>query len=137
MNQRIEKYIEDTCKQLNYKLDDPETKERVMSELGFYEKVYSPDNVYSNEYNCAEATSSGSKKYFKKVFLDISDEDFRKVLELYRKERNTRRASAFKIGGIILLVLSFFILLTGTLMLGFIVSAIICLLTGMGFKDEN
>ena len=137
MNPRIEKYIEDTCKQLNYQFDDPGTKEKVMTELGFYEKVYSPDNVYSEEYNCVEATTSGSKKYFKKVLLDISEEDFKKVLELFRKERNIKRASSFKVCGIVLLIISFFILLFGTLMIGVIIAAIICLVISICFKDES
>lgn len=88
MNKIVSDFL-DSQKEIERKKYEDE-KEQLLVELDLYEKLYSPDGNYSNEYFFQEWDESNKKcKYFKKIPLNISDEEY-EVLKKYsnKKEKN-------------------------------------------------
>ena len=78
MNERLQKFLK--VKELLERIDYEEEKEKNLIELGLYEKVYSPDNTYSEEFSSSEWDDvSLTTKYFKKVPIKVTDEEYEEV----------------------------------------------------------
>ncbi len=77
MNARLQEFIQQreteyaNIKKQEYK----KNKEEILLELELYEKKYSPDDKYSNEYSFCEYVD-GESKYYKHEPIEISDEEF-------------------------------------------------------------
>lgn len=57
-----------------------EEKQKTLLELGLFEKVYSPDNKQSEEFSSFEwDRTSSTNKYYKKVPIEITDEEYQEV----------------------------------------------------------
>jgi hypothetical protein len=64
-----------------------ETKQKTLIDLGLYEKVYSPDNKYSEEFSSSEWNVDDQvNKYYKKVPIEITDEEYQEVKKYAKKE---------------------------------------------------
>lgn len=75
-----EKEEEELQKRKELIKEQEEVKSRILIELGLYEKVYAPDNVENNEYNCYEYDYLNQmSRYFKKVPIEITDEEYEQI----------------------------------------------------------
>ena len=55
--------------------------------MGLYEKVYSPDNSYNEEYYLSDWDSAKSiNRYYKRVPIVITDEEYLEVCKYSKKE---------------------------------------------------
>ena len=78
MNEKLKNFLE-TQKENEKKRNDEKKKKSLLA-LGLYEKVYSPDNNYSEEFNLYEYdNANSSKKYYKIVPIEITDEEYQEV----------------------------------------------------------
>lgn len=77
MNEVIRKFIDAKISEENAKHDAE--KSSTLSNLGLYEKIYSPDNKYSAEYPESELDNTNTFKYYKKKPIEISDEDYEEL----------------------------------------------------------
>lgn len=78
MNEKLKEFL-DAKKEAEQKKYEEE-KQKTLIELGLFEKVYSPDDNYSEEYSCCEWDSANStNKYYKKVTVEITDEEYQEV----------------------------------------------------------
>lgn len=85
MNTMVKEFL-DTRKELELK-NKMEEKEKVLIDLGLYEKVYSPDDDYSVEYSWVEWDNELSKnRYYKKVVVQVSDEEYEEIKKYSSKE---------------------------------------------------
>lgn len=82
MDKRIEVYLNEKRKEYNKKQKKKYKKNKAdtLLELGLWEKEYSPDGMFSNEY-CFRESKEGEELYFKRVPINISDEDFDMLTE--------------------------------------------------------
>lgn len=64
----------------------------VLIELGLYEKEYNPaGNIYSAEYRFREYDQiTGVKRYYKKVAIDVTDEEFEKITKIVEKTKGSK-----------------------------------------------
>ena len=75
-----EKEEEELQKRKELIKEQEEVKSRILIELGLYEKVYAPDNVENNEYNCYEYDHLNQmSRYFKKVPIEVTDEEYEQI----------------------------------------------------------
>jgi len=91
VNKMVKEFL-DSKKELELK-NEMEEKEKVLIDLGLYEKVYSPDDDYSVEYSWVEWDSEKSKnRYYKKVSVQVSDEEYEEIKKYssneVKKEKN-------------------------------------------------
>ncbi|MBO4278110.1 MAG: hypothetical protein J5925_06920 [Clostridia bacterium] len=108
MNKSVEEFLQKKEKEAAEA--ERKKKDALLIELGLYDKEYSVDNKYSAEYPESEWNSeTGSSRYFKKVPMPVSDEEYAALLK-YKKgpEENNTVSVVFKvlawivfIGGII------------------------------------
>ncbi len=77
MNEIIKNFIDTKISEENAKHEAE--KSTTLSNLGLYEKVYSPDNKYSAEYPVSELDSNNTFKYYKNKPIEISDEDYEEL----------------------------------------------------------
>lgn len=84
MDERIKKYIDEKVTEVNRK--NQLEKEALLLKLGFFEKEYSPDNKYSDEYYESESDGKGTIKYYKKVPIEINDEEYAELLKYSTEE---------------------------------------------------
>lgn len=78
MNERLQKFLK--VKKLLERIDYEKEKEKTLIELGLCDKVYSPDNTYSEEFSSSEWNSVDlTTKYFKKVPFEVSDEEYEEI----------------------------------------------------------
>ena len=90
MNEKLKKYL-DEKKDEELSLVNAEKKRKLIG-LGLYDKVYSPDNKYSDEYHFEEWDKETSQtKYYKKAPIEITDEEF----ELLKKYSNSTAKELF------------------------------------------
>ena len=88
MNEKLKEFL-DAKKDAEKKKYEDE-KQKTLIELGLFEKVYSPDDNYSEEYSSCEWDSANStNKYFKKVPVEITDEEYQEVKKYSKKEETT------------------------------------------------
>ena len=78
MNEKVEKFLE--TKRKDEIENQEKEKKKTLFELGLYEKEYSPNNLYTEEYSCSEWDYDSSKtKYYKKVPVEITEEEYQEV----------------------------------------------------------
>ena len=88
MNEKLKEFL-DAKKEAEQKKYEEE-KQKTLIELGLFEKVYSPDNNYSEEFSSCEWDSANStNKYYKKVTVEITDEEYQEVKKYSKKEETT------------------------------------------------
>ena len=88
MNEKLKEFL-DAKKDAEKKKYEDE-KQKTLIELGLFEKIYSPDDNYSEEYSSCEWDSANStNKYFKKVPVEITDEEYQEVKKYSKKEETT------------------------------------------------
>lgn len=92
MNEKLKEFLET---KRNIELDkEKEEKRKNLIELGLYDKVYSPDNSYSEEFCLSEWNSDESKnKYYKIETVEITDEEYQEVKKYLKKEENKEKNS--------------------------------------------
>ena len=69
-----------------------ENKERqeLLIELGFFEKEYSPNNVYCEAYPFAEWNAEQKcQNFYKKVAIEMSEEEFQDVMKYFKQVKPT------------------------------------------------
>ncbi len=85
MNEKLKRFLDIKKEEERKKYEDE--KERILIELGLYEKVYSPDNSYNEEYYFSEWDSANSiNRYYKKVPVEITDEEYFELKKYSKKE---------------------------------------------------
>ena len=85
MNEKLKEFL-DAKKDAEKKKYEKE-KQKTLIELGLYEKVYSPDNNYSEEFSSSEWDSANSTyNYYKKVPVEITDEEYQEVKKYSKKD---------------------------------------------------
>lgn len=88
MNEKLKRFLDIKKEEERKKYEDE--KEKILIELGLYEKVYSPDNSYNEEYYFSEWDSANSiSKYYKKVPVEITNEEYLEVKKYSKKEEAT------------------------------------------------
>lgn len=88
MNEKIKEFINARIAEENQKYEAE--KKRTLLELGLYEKIYSPDNKYSDEFDESELDGPNTYKYFKKEPFEISDEDYHELKKHIVKEKTKK-----------------------------------------------
>ncbi len=81
MHEKLKEYFEKE-KELREK-KEKELREAILIKEGIYEKVYSENNERTEEYNQFEYNSSGTGKYFKYQPIEITDEEYMQIKEIY------------------------------------------------------
>lgn len=75
-------------------------KNGLLLSKGLFEKVYSEDNTYDSEY-CYSDWKDGKSYYYKKVPIEITDNEYEKLKELCEpseiKEENATLATILKV----------------------------------------
>lgn len=56
-------------------------KRMTLIALGLYEKEYSPDGKQSREYSSCEPDENGKRRYYRKVPIEITDEQWKELTE--------------------------------------------------------
>ncbi len=85
MNEKLKEFLD--AKKDAEKKKYEEEKQKTLIELGLFEKVYSPDNNYSEEFSSSEWDSANStNKYYKKVPVEITDEEYQEVKKYSKKD---------------------------------------------------
>ncbi len=78
MHKKVREFLE-TKKQAERELYD-EKKREILIELGLYEKDYTDEDGYSDEYPCGEYDQEiGVYRYYKKIPVPVSDEEFEEI----------------------------------------------------------
>ena len=54
-------------------------RELKMTEMGMYKKIYAPFNIKTDEYCEEEKQEDGSVKYYKKEFIEVTDEEYERL----------------------------------------------------------
>lgn len=85
MNEKLKKFLDSKKDTKTQKYD--ETKQKILIDLGLYEKVYSPDNKPSKEFSLYEWDSVNQvNKYYKKVPIEITDEEYQEIKKYVKEE---------------------------------------------------
>ena len=85
MNEKLKEFL--VAKKEAEKKKNEEEKQKTLIDLGLYEKIYSPNNSYSEEFDSFEWDSaSETNKYYKKVAIEISDEEYQEVKDYSKNE---------------------------------------------------
>ena len=110
MNEKVEGYLR-FKKQEELEKYEKEKRETLIN-LGLYEKVYSPKNAYSNgEYCFSEWDSVNStNRYYKKVPIEITDEEYNEIKAYYHKEdvaENNSIATALTVIALVVFISGF------------------------------
>lgn len=93
MNEKVNTFLE--TKKTEAKMRFEEEKQKKLLELELYEKEYSLENSYSEEFPLSEFDEATSKyKYYKKVPIEISDEEYAELLK-YSADEEPRKSTNF------------------------------------------
>lgn len=87
MNEKVKEFID--AKIAEQQKEYENEKSQTLVALGLFEKVYSDNNQYSDEFSFYDTSVN---KYYKKVGIDISDEEYQKIKK-YSKADNSFRKS--------------------------------------------
>ena len=88
MNEKLKAFL-DTKKAAETKKYEEE-KQKTLIDLGLFEKVYSPGNKYSEEFCFSDWDSDTQQsKYYKKVPIEITEEEYQEVKKHLKKEDAT------------------------------------------------
>ena len=89
MNEKVKEFLDAKKKAEQKKY--AEEKQKTLIALGLFEKVYSPNNTYSAEFPVYEYDSvSGKNKWYKKVPIEITDEEYQEVKKYAKKEESSK-----------------------------------------------
>ena len=78
MNEKVKEFLD--AKKDAEKKKYEEKKKKILLELGLFEKVYSENEEYSNDFPYSEYDSEISKnRWYKKEVIAISDEEYEEV----------------------------------------------------------
>ena len=78
MNEKVLKFLE-SKKNAERKKYEREKRNTLIS-LGLYDKVYSPDNKYSDEYPIMDWNGpNGETAYYKEVPVEVTDEEYQEI----------------------------------------------------------
>lgn len=90
MNEKLTKFLDKKRKEELDKLRREKTNNLI--ELGLYDKVYSPDNAYSDEYELYEWDSENNiGKYYKIVPIEITDDEYQEVKKYQKNEQSKEK----------------------------------------------
>ena len=104
MNEMVKSFL-DAKKQEERKKYD-EKKEKILLELGFYEKIYSEKEGYSAEFPFSEYDSVNSKsKWYRKEVLNLTDEEYEELKKYSVEETQAGNNSVANILNIIAIVI--------------------------------
>ena len=110
MNEKLKNFLDAKKDAENKHYED--VKRKTLIDLGLYEKVYSPDNKCSVEFCLSEWDEENYvSKYYKKVPIEITDEEYREV-EKYAKKEATEDASKNPVA-VALTIIAWFIFIGG------------------------
>ena len=85
MKEKVQEFL--AAKKAEEERKFEEDKKKTLIELGLYEKVYSPEDKWSEEFNTYEWDVNASEaKYYKKVPLEITGEEYEEVRKYAKKE---------------------------------------------------
>ena len=100
MNEKVKAYL-DHQKEAEKVRNDASRKDTLLA-LGLFEKEYSPNNVDSSEYPYFEWDTENSEgRYFKKIPVDITEEEYQEVLKYaHKKIPSANRSNANTIASI-------------------------------------
>lgn len=86
MNERLKYYLDEHNKRDNLRQDDERAK--ALIEAGLYDRVYSPDNILSDEYPETEWDDEiYVNRFYKAVPIDITDEEYEEFRKVYEREK--------------------------------------------------
>ena len=109
MHEKLKEFLDK--KNFDEKEQLEKAKQKLLDDLGLYDKVYSPNNVYSNEYGVSEwDAETGVWKYYKKVAISITDDEYDKLKKYgseYLPQNDNVVAGALKAIGVIEYILGF------------------------------
>lgn len=90
MNEKLEKFL---AKKKEAELEKVnKEKNDMLLEMGLYDKVYSPDNAYNNEYDMYEWDNENNmQKYYKIVPIEITDEEYQEIKKYQTKEQLNKK----------------------------------------------
>lgn len=99
MNEIVEKYLERKLDEKNdneVKLSEMELKKRedFLIKEGLFEKIYSDSTEYDDEYPEIEYLKSGDFRYYKRVMIDLTEEEWEAVLAAYNETKDKAAVSA-------------------------------------------
>lgn len=78
MHEKVKEFLD--AKKAEERKEYAEKKQELLIELGLYEKVYSENEEYNNDFPYSEYDSENSKtKWYKKEAIAISDEEYEEV----------------------------------------------------------
>ena len=85
MNEKVKGFL--NAKKVAERKNYEKEKQSTLIELGLFDKVYAPDNKQSEEFSYFEWDSANStNKYYKKVPVEITDEEFEEIKKCLEKE---------------------------------------------------
>ena len=114
MNPKVAEYIEKQNKKEAEKL--AEKKLELAEEFALYEKVYYDGDDHHTEYPFSDWVSDDKYRYYKKVLVHLSDEEYYELLE-YKKQDEYRETNPL---AVIIKVFAWFIIIGG-IIAGFVV----------------
>ena len=127
MHQMVEDYI--AAQKSEESKHSLETKNQLLLKLGLFEKEYSAKNEYSSEYPEREyIEQTGDYKYFKKIPIDVSDEEFSEILK-YQKNGQSDAKTSKNTYSSLLQGIAFFLFIVG-LIAGIVAGNTPSLITG-------
>ena len=91
MNDKLKEFLD--VKKADEKNRYEEEKRETLIDLGLFEKVYSPDNSYNEEFSWVEWDGSSTNKYYKKVPVEITDEEYQEVKKYLRQEKTKKETT--------------------------------------------
>ena len=90
MNEKLKKFLDSKKDTETQKYE--EKKQKILIDLGLYEKVYSPDNKPSEEFSIYEWDSVNQvNKYYKKVPIEITDEEYQEIKKYAKEEEKEEK----------------------------------------------
>ncbi len=94
MDERVQEFLTKKRSEKQIALEKKKQEERlkVMEPLGLFDKVYSPDNRFNEEYPFGDYDSStNTSKAYKKVPIDVTDEEFEEIKSFNSNNEEQRK----------------------------------------------
>ena len=94
MNQRVQEFINQQKIQAEYNKNMEKAK--VLNDLGLYDKEYSENPAWSEEYPDYEYDQETKEgRYFKKIPINVTDEEYEEILKYCKQSDNTTPVNNF------------------------------------------
>ena len=120
MNQKVQEFINQQKIQAEYNKNMEKAK--VLNDLGLYDKEYSENPAWSEEYPDYEYDQETKEgRYFKKIPINVTDEEYAEILKYYSniainqdenneiKSGNNSIATVFTVIAVIIFIAGFFV----------------------------